>query len=42
MVYIVLHFIIQSFVSLLARVQPRWIQGIQSGDGVGVNQETIA
>ena len=25
-----------------ARVQPRWIQGIRSGDGVGEDQETIA
>ena len=25
-----------------ARVQPRWIQGIQSGDGVGKDQETTA
>ena len=23
-------------------VQPRWIQGIQSGDGVGEDQETTA
>ena len=27
---------------LTAGVQPRWIQGIRSGDGVGENQETIA
>ena len=26
----------------LARVQPRWIQGIRSGDGVGEDQETTA
>ena len=25
-----------------ARVQPRWIQGIRSGDGVGEDQETTA
>ena len=25
-----------------AGVQPRWIQGIWSGDGVGEDQETIA
>ena len=25
-----------------AGVQPRWIQGIRSGDGVGEDQETIA
>ena len=25
-----------------ARVQPRWIQGVRSGDGVGEDQETIA
>ena len=25
-----------------AGVQPRWIQGIRSGDGVGENQETTA
>ena len=25
-----------------AGVQPRWIQGIQSGDGVGKDQETTA
>ena len=25
-----------------ARVQPRWIQGIRSGDGFGADQETIA
>ena len=23
-------------------VQPRWIQGIRSGDGIGEDQETIA
>ena len=27
---------------LAAGVQPRWIQGIRSGDGVGEDQETIA
>jgi len=26
----------------IARVQPRWIQGIRSGDGVGEDQEKIA
>ena len=26
----------------IAGVQPRWIQGIGSGDGVGEDQETIA
>ena len=26
----------------IAGVQPRWIQGIQSGDGVGEDQETTA
>ena len=26
----------------LAGVQPRWIQGIRSGDGVGEDQETTA
>ena len=26
----------------LAGVQPRWTQGIQSGDGIGEDQETIA
>ena len=25
-----------------ARVQPQWIQGIRSGDGVGEDQETTA
>ena len=28
--------------SYTAGVQPRWIQGIRSGDGVGEDQETIA
>ena len=27
---------------LPARVQPGWIQGIRSGDGIGEDQETIA
>ena len=27
---------------LVAGVQPRWIQGIRSGDGVGEEQETTA
>ena len=27
---------------MVAGVQPRWIQGIRSGDGVGEDQETIA
>ena len=27
---------------LRAGVQPRWIQGIRSGDGVGEDQETTA
>ena len=27
---------------LLAGVQPQWIQGIRSGDGIGEDQETIA
>ena len=26
----------------IAGVQPRWIQGIRSGDGVGEDQETTA
>ena len=25
-----------------AGVQPQWIQGIRSGDGIGEDQETIA
>ena len=28
--------------TLPAGVQPRWIQGIRSGDGVGEDQETTA
>ena len=28
--------------SMGAGVQPRWIQGIRSGDGVGEDQETTA
>ena len=29
-------------VQMTAGVQPRWIQGIRSGDSVGEDQETIA
>ena len=31
-----------SSVRMFAGVQPRWIQGIRSGDGVGEDQETTA
>ena len=29
-------------IAFVAGVQPQWIQGIRSGDGVGEDQETIA
>ena len=30
------------YIYICAGVQPRWIQGIRSGDGTGKDQETIA
>ena len=39
---IVIIFYFFVFVWLFAGVQPRLIQGIQSGDGVGEDQDTIA
>ena len=39
-------FVVKNLLSLIlsnfAGVQPRWIQGIRSGDGVGEDQETTA
>ena len=40
--YVLAIMIFLVYILLVAGVQPRWIQGIQSGDGAGEDQETTA